>query len=1354
MSNPPELLAADPARQATASLGGYVYQVWHSLLAWLLLREDEALVLEGNEDYDRLAPGQAMTTQIKRLDTERRLTLRSPEVIGAMNNFWAARGRNPGVELQYRFLCTCGAGQEAGRPLSGGKGLDVWRQARLRQDVSQDLRAAREIRDFLAEAVSVSIELGNWLASASAECVLEALIRPVNWDLGTGGMPEVRRLVEDRLIVMGERYGMLPTECRGAAANLLDEVFSCAASKDRRVLTRSLLLQSFERLTTMPVSKGSYRLMSAQHADAGRQSLGAIGAVTPPIAAGQPVMPAVPLPRAGLVAVAAVAARSGFCYLHGSTGMGKSTAALMLVSESYPPPLWLDLRSDPAGAPSAIRQATATIMRPGGACGLVLDDLCFEGDSRPLQDAVARAMAAATTAGAFVIATGAGEMPAALTLRLGLPAGSSVRVPALNEGEIEELLALHGAGDNRTAWAGLVRAHTSGHPQLVDAMVQGLRRRGFPDPGPDDLVSRPHEIIELQDQARRLLGTMPPSQRSLLHRLSLNTLPFRRAAAMRIAGLPRPIAEAGDQFDALVGPWIERVGLTRFRVSPLAADAGSHTNGPEWAEKTHAAAADVLLQGSVDHFDLQSACLHAIKGRNARALIRLSRTFVVDARELKPAAAMLAWFIHVDPAVAGMKLTTQELAAVKLAQFEIAANLGGKDAVPIAHALDALSRPKPDASLMENRLRAAALSKVLVRVDVRMGPRWVVEAIVELSVICSRHPELGIDVACGTAVDPLAVGAPYHLKAMLPVFLPGRLRSPSDLREFWESLDAQPSEVRTDLLTAYVIDPASAGLVTDEVWLALMRSDSPDWHDLLDALHRGFDLALSWASLSFATATAVAIVRVLNENLRRHREAFSFGRKAIRITGSAPSLLDALADVCDWTGRPGASLHLRDRALSRWNVGRFDRIGPALVGRKAAIAAAERGAWRTAADRLRAAALSLPPDTAHDVLRAGLIADAGHALARAKEDRAAAADLWAAFKILRRIPNVPDRTREFRLHKLFGNLVTWLVRGSLVDEDGLGIREPPAAACSNFDVPSDIADLDATPLELVALQVIRYGGPAVRDEPEAEDAIVEARRSRYAVIRVEAHAVEAEVAVARGDTRGIVAHATAHAREMLSFYAHRETAAPLGYDLPPSSKSITAPDAGFLVLRPVMSCLLVQACGGGPAAPPTGWLDTPEMAFLAEETRAELWEIDELFAKRPAERWEAYRRNRDDPKPFKPLARAVVLATDAPEQSTWLLHAHVALFQGFVHKRLAPEAAPATCRLVAAQWSALAEQPFRLIAPRISVPALRTSLALPDDGLPRMGAILTAAFFATGTRLPGWLALLLSGQQAQAPEIN
>ena len=79
-------LQADPKRQAHNQLRGYLYQIWHSVDAWLDLDKDEILYLEGAEDFDRISGDTATAVQVK--DTKRPITLRSPEVKAAINNYW------------------------------------------------------------------------------------------------------------------------------------------------------------------------------------------------------------------------------------------------------------------------------------------------------------------------------------------------------------------------------------------------------------------------------------------------------------------------------------------------------------------------------------------------------------------------------------------------------------------------------------------------------------------------------------------------------------------------------------------------------------------------------------------------------------------------------------------------------------------------------------------------------------------------------------------------------------------------------------------------------------------------------------------------------------------------------------------------------------------------------------------------------------------------------------------------------------------------------------------------------------------------------------------------------------------
>src|SRR5258708_1867977 len=104
---------------------GYYAQVWRSVLVWIGLGEKEHLYLEGAEDMDRIAGPAAEAIQVK--DTSGNVTLRSQDVIEAIDNAWDHQRRNPGRVVKLRFLTTAGIGVERGGAFAGfGGGLRLW----------------------------------------------------------------------------------------------------------------------------------------------------------------------------------------------------------------------------------------------------------------------------------------------------------------------------------------------------------------------------------------------------------------------------------------------------------------------------------------------------------------------------------------------------------------------------------------------------------------------------------------------------------------------------------------------------------------------------------------------------------------------------------------------------------------------------------------------------------------------------------------------------------------------------------------------------------------------------------------------------------------------------------------------------------------------------------------------------------------------------------------------------------------------------------------------------------------------------------------------------------------------------
>src|SRR2546423_1176161 len=82
----PQPLPADSRRQADAMLAACDYQVWQTVVAWLDLRGEDMLFIEGAEDFDIVGGGEGQATQVKASADP--ISLGQKSIQKALNNFW------------------------------------------------------------------------------------------------------------------------------------------------------------------------------------------------------------------------------------------------------------------------------------------------------------------------------------------------------------------------------------------------------------------------------------------------------------------------------------------------------------------------------------------------------------------------------------------------------------------------------------------------------------------------------------------------------------------------------------------------------------------------------------------------------------------------------------------------------------------------------------------------------------------------------------------------------------------------------------------------------------------------------------------------------------------------------------------------------------------------------------------------------------------------------------------------------------------------------------------------------------------------------------------------------------------
>jgi hypothetical protein len=231
-------LKANPKRQAIPALRGYSFQIWHSVLQWINLGDNEVLFLEGAEDIDLLALGAAETIQVKETKESGSVTLRSPAILDAVTHFWEHRKNNHNYRIKFRFLTTSVRGMENPPIINGVRGLDYWDQCK------RPVTDIQPLRDFLRQQNVFSQDLREFMTVSSDENFREQIIRCIEWDTGQGQQAWVEEQIERKIILHGVNvHSLQPSESQKVIPHLLRKVWDVVCQKENRRLYRSDFLR-------------------------------------------------------------------------------------------------------------------------------------------------------------------------------------------------------------------------------------------------------------------------------------------------------------------------------------------------------------------------------------------------------------------------------------------------------------------------------------------------------------------------------------------------------------------------------------------------------------------------------------------------------------------------------------------------------------------------------------------------------------------------------------------------------------------------------------------------------------------------------------------------------------------------------------------------------------------------------------------------------------------------------------------------------------------------------------------------------------------------------------------------------
>lgn len=609
-------ITGDATRQAVECLGGYAYQIYASALAWATLMEGEVLHLEVAEDFAISTHSALNAVQVKR--TNAKVTSNSAGIIAAIDSLVTLTLDNPDRIVTLRYLTTSEIGTEKRKEDRVDDQPFILAWSNLRR--SGDLQA---LRKRIAK-LSLSQRTTDFITDLSDSDLRNRVLRKLWFDCGQPDFSGLHSQLNEALVEIGNRKGIFATESEKARPAIIEKILLCSSENGRRQLTRSEFIRLFDQQSTTTIPNALIRsALFKNHPDFGvRTSIADIRPLIEPVI-GDPGF-SNQAPRDKLLKVVTNCFQRGVVWLHAGTGYGKTLLARTLVYRDLAKGGMLRLRNMPPQQIALTLDRARSELLLGNYDTIIIDDVAgFE--IQAVATSVRTLVDQALGRQQSLIFTSYFRPNDATMTALGISSSSCVEIEKLTDDDLIQMVS--DAPAMKDTWAKYVRFGSSnGHPQLSHALVEGLRRRGWPQ---SDLAKLPailgsdQAINQTKDEIRRrLLHELPENTRLFAYRLSLITSTFDIHLAKAVAEVPGSLPAPGELLDSLVGPWIDKIANDEFQLSPLLAGSGSVQLGMLELQNVHAAIANALIRSqTIDSGRIDQLVMSGLAGKAQGALM-------------------------------------------------------------------------------------------------------------------------------------------------------------------------------------------------------------------------------------------------------------------------------------------------------------------------------------------------------------------------------------------------------------------------------------------------------------------------------------------------------------------------------------------------------------------------------------------------------------------------------------------------------------------------------------------------------------------------------------------------------------
>lgn len=1036
--------AGDPNREAIASLRGYTYQLYASVLAWLRLGDGETLYLEVAEDYAVAAAGALEGVQVRDTPSST-ITIRS--VAPTIDAFVDLVERNAASTVSLRYLTTSVVGLERASTdrIDDGPALEYWQHAAKGAPVAP-LRAVLLSLNLARKTI-------DFINACSDDELRDTLIRRLHWDAGQAPLDDLAEELEAGLVEFAVGTLRLSADIGRRMANLaLANVLKVTVRSKQRRLRRADLIELGESLGRVSVPRTMLEALIGKTGNGQtRESFLFPGEIlsTGPVA-----------PRDQLVAVVRDAvAQSSFAIVGGSTGMGKTYVASK--ASIGRPGGWqvADLRG--IAAQGAVSRLTAILGEAAVSESdiILLDDLECLDDPGVLRGVRRLVVAMRRRDGAVIVTCASPPARRTMEAICGSPS-VAIDVPYLTIEEVADLISQVGGNPGMARMIYL--AGSAGHPQLVQAAILHMRSANWERAAIRNLFDgMANDIAEEKRVARdRLVSAMPQNARAMLYRVSLIFGRFTRELALKLGDVDPNISEPGTEIDRLVGPWIERPYRDELRVSPLVANAGNAALSPAECVRVHQAVADHYLRsGSLSVSQGDAILHHALTGGDDDQVFAYADSLVTTPSDI------LDLLARYSPSIAA--LTTDgpiypanSFLSVMLRLGQLLVVLSSDDVERAKEVWAATRREMADES---EKFEVLVLSKIFIQtVVVQAIPDWL-EFLLRFDALCQTNKKL-IELADEIGKAPGANGCEPQGFAF--IFQATALGSTGLLRATFERLDEETPEVRERLFSGLERGAGHYGHLVDAAWLRSAKIKGFNGEQAADDYLAMANLARGWDNCSLAARCHAARAIMLEEFVNDPARALAALDEAQAQLGPMTAISRVRARV-QWRQRDHRNALRGLEEVWIDAAADSDEVERGFIAREAGISAADIGDWPAARTWFaRARACFEPFDSGTlPALKIGLVADGAHAAFKSGDTVGAVEGYTRALVELCGLD--PDSSLNAAYcHRVVRHSVLWLMRETRDTELEVALAELPPGACSNPEPKEEIRTVPLAPIDL------------------------------------------------------------------------------------------------------------------------------------------------------------------------------------------------------------------------------------------------------------------------------------------------